>query len=221
MHRVVGSGGNAHRHRQTLQLTAGRRDIAGGLVHRVGQRRPLAHPGPGQLLGQPRRAGGPHLRDGRHQPVAAQQFRRVPRGQRRNRGVRVAGPGRKRGQHGHGVPGMGQRPHGGHRGADGHPADGDRGGPCRVVKRIAVAVDEPVRLRGRRHDDRPDIVQGRGKRPVDVVIVGSGAGQQHRRDTAKIDRHQMIVPRSPTRRRADPALRGNPEPTGLPWRLIG
>ena len=101
------------------------------------------------------------------------------------------------------------------------PPTRDRGGPCRVVERIAVAVDEPVRLRGRRHDDRPDIVQGIGKRPVDVVVVGSGAGQQNRRDTAQIDRHQTIVPCSSTRRRGDPAPRGISEPTGLPWRWIG
>ena len=90
--------------------------------------------------------------------------------------------------------GMGQRPRGGDRGADRHPADGDRRPPRGVVERIEVAVDEPVRLRRRRHDDRADIVQSGGKRPVDVVVVGSGAGQQNRRDTAQIDRHHTIVP---------------------------
>ena len=221
MHGVVGRRSHPHRHGEGFEFTARRRDIPRGLVHRVGQRGPLPDPGPGQLVGQPRRAGGPHLRGGRRQAVATQHFRGVPRGQGGRCGVRFARPGRQGSQHGDDVPGMGQRPRRGHRGADGHPADGDRGAPGRVVERVAVAVDEPARLRGRRHNDRPDVVQGRRKRPVDVVIVGSGAGQQNRRDTAKIDRHQMIVPRSSTRRRGDPAPRGISEPRGLPWRWIG
>ena len=117
-----------------FQLTARRRDVARGLVHRVGQRGPLPDPGPGQLVGQPRRAGGSHSRRGRRQAVAPQHLRRMPRSQGRRRGVRFARPGGQGSQHGDGVPRMGQRPCRGHHGADGHPADGDRGGACRIVE---------------------------------------------------------------------------------------
>ena len=221
MYRVVRRGGHAHRDGQALQLTAGRRDIAGGLVHGVRQRGPLPDPGAGQLVGQPRRAGGPHLRGGRRQAVAAQHFRRVPRGQSGGCGVRLARPRGQGGEHGYGVPWMGERPRCRHRCTDGHPTDRDRVGPCRVVELIAIAIDEPVRPRGRRHHDRAELMQGRGKRPVDVVVVGSGTGQQNRRDAAQIDRHSMIVPGALSRRHGGPAPRGISEPRGLPWRWIG
>ena len=47
-----------------------------------------------------------------------------------------------------------------------------------------VPVDQSVRLRRRCHDNGPSIVQGGRKRPVDVVVVGSGSGQQNRRHAA-------------------------------------
>ena len=40
----------------------------------------------------------------------------------------------------------------------------------------------------------PDVVQCARKGPVDVVVVGAGAREQNRRDTAQIDRHPTIVP---------------------------
>ena len=92
------------------------------------------------------------------------------------------------------VPRSGQRPRGGDRGADGDPADRDRFRPRCVVHRVAVAVDEPIRLRRRRDDNRAHAVQCGGKRPVDVVIVGSGARQKDRRHATQTDRHHTIVP---------------------------
>jgi hypothetical protein len=71
---------------------------------------------------------------------------------------------------------MRQRPRCGDRGPDGHPADRDRPGPCGVVQRVPVTLDEPVRLRRRGDDDRTHVVQCGRKRPVDIVVVRSGAG---------------------------------------------
>ena len=53
--------------------------------------------------------------------------------------------------------------------------------PGGVVERLAIAGDEPGRLRRRRDHHRPDVVERGGKRPVDVVVVGAGARQQDRR----------------------------------------
>ena len=65
--------GDAHRNASAAPAprTVGA-DVAGRLLHRVGQCGPLAHPRPGQLVGEPRRAGRAHLRGRRRQPVAAQ-----------------------------------------------------------------------------------------------------------------------------------------------------
>ena len=49
-------------------------------------------------------------------------------------------------------------------------------------------------LRKVRDAVRPDAVQGHRKRPVDVVIVGSGARQKDRRHATQTDRHHTIVP---------------------------
>ena len=194
MDRIAGGRRHPHRHGKALQLGARRRDKAGGLVHRIGQRRPLPDPRPGQLVGQPRRAGGPHRRRRRDQPVSSQHICGVARRLRGGCAVGRAGPGRQRGKHGNDVPWPRQRPRGGHGGADGDPADRDRLGPRGVVQRVPVAVDQSIRLWRWRDDDRAFVVQGGGKGPVDVVVVGPGTSQQDRRYTTQTDRHQMIVP---------------------------
>jgi hypothetical protein len=63
-----------------------------------------------------------------------------------------------------------------------------------VVQLADVALDEPFRLRRRRHDDGTDAVQGARKRSVDVIVVGAGTRQENRRHAAQIDRHHPIVP---------------------------
>ena len=97
----------------------------------------------------------------------------------------------------------------GHRCADGHPAHRDRLRPRGVAQLVAVSVDETVRLRGRCDDYRTGLVQCRGKRPVDEVVIGARAGQQNSGDTAQIDRHVSIVP---VRGILDDATRANPPP---------
>ena len=181
---IVDRGGHPQRGGQPGQVGATGGNVGRRLLHGVGQPRPLIPPRPGQLIGQPRRAGRPHLRGRRRQAVATQQRRRMPRRQSGRCRSGFPGPGRQGGQHRHRLIGMRQRPRGRDRGADRDTPDADGTRTCGVVQRAEIALDQTIRLRRRRHHHGPDLVQRAGKRPVDVVVVGSGPGQQHRRDTA-------------------------------------
>ena len=64
-----------------------------------------------------------------------------------------------------------------------------------LVEGLEVAGDKPGRLRALRQHDGPGVVQRAGERPVDVIVVGAGAGQQHGRNAAQVQRHRLIVHR--------------------------
>ena len=69
-------------------------------------------------------------------------------------------------------------------------------GPSRAASSSArqIAGDQPIRFGRRSHQQRAHVLQRGGKCAMDVVVVGAGSGQQHRRDTAQIDSHALILP---------------------------
>ncbi len=139
-----------------LQLAARRRDATGGLVHRVGQRRPLPDPRPGQLVGQPRAGWRPASA---RWPTASPSRRstsaewRAASAAGRGCRARPSTPA-SAASTATACPGWASA----HAVATAAPMDtpptaiGRAAGG--VVERVAVAVDEPLRLRRRRHDNR-------------------------------------------------------------------
>ena len=195
MNRIVDRGGHPERSGQAVEFVTTWRDVGGRFVHGVGQQRPLGLPRPGQLLGKPGRAGCSHLGGRRGQAIGAQLGRRIPRRESGRRRPGWPGPGRQRGQNGDGAAGMRECPRGCHRGTDRDPADGDGALARGVVQGGQIAVDQPVRSLAPGSPHRaPTLRKGPENARWTYIVVGSGSGQQHGRDTAQIDSHASILP---------------------------
>ena len=172
-----------------VQLRVGGGDVTGRLVHGVRQIRPLAAPRPGQLLGQPRRAGRPHLRRCRGQAVLAQLLCRIPGRQSGRRAARLASPRRQGGQHRNDPIRMAQCPGEGDRGADRHAANRYRAVVRGVVQCRQVAIDQATGFGPRCNEAGTHGVQRGAERPDHVIVVRSCSRQHDESHAAKIDGH--------------------------------
>ena len=194
MDRVVGCGHDGHRGVNLAEFGPRRGHVGGGLLHRVGECRPLPPPGPGQFVAQPGRTRGPHGRGRGGQAVAAQRSCGVQGRSGRGGVAGGAGPCGQRGQDRHGVAGMGQRPASGHRRPQRYASHRDGPVPGCGVQRAKIPGDQTVRLGGHCVQDAAGLPDRPAEGPLQVALVGAGPGQQDGEDAPDADRHRMIVP---------------------------